>query len=76
MFFGQDMILTINNLSNWIFIRQRKQAQIEKCVIRKNSTIINQHYRVGYQVMVRGKKTLNMKHHLNFRMKLFKRVQT
>ena len=55
LFFGQYMILPINHLANCRFICQRKQAQIEKDVIREISTIINHDYSVGYQVMVRGR---------------------
>ena len=53
--FGQDMILPINHLASWILIHQRKQAQIEKEVIRENSTRVNHDYRIGEWVMVRGK---------------------
>ena len=38
--FGQDMILIIDHIANWRYTPQRKQAQIEKGVIRENSTII------------------------------------
>ena len=74
--FGQDMILPINHLANWILICQRKQAQIDNDVIRKNSTRVDHDYRIVDCVMVRGKMTLNMKHHLKVRMKLFKIGQT
>ena len=49
------MILPINQVAYWIYIHQRKQAQIEKYFIRKNSTIIDYGCRVGYQVMLRNK---------------------
>ena len=32
--FGPDMILPINYVADWIFIRQRKQAQIDNDIIR------------------------------------------
>ena len=37
---------------DWKYIRQRKQAQIEKEVIHKNYTIIEHDYRVGDQVTI------------------------
>ena len=40
--FGRDMILPTNHISNWRYIRQPKREQIEKEVIRKNSTRIDQ----------------------------------
>ena len=70
------MILPINYLGNWRLRRQRKQVQIEKDVIRENSTRVNQDYRIGDWVIVRGEMTLNIKHHLKIRIKLFKRGQT
>ena len=32
--FGQEIKLPINHVAGWRYIRQRKQAQIEKSVIR------------------------------------------
>ena len=48
MVFGQDMILPIHHIADWICIRHHKQAQLEKYVIRKNSTKIDYDYRFGY----------------------------
>ena len=70
------MILPINHRANWRLIRQRKQAQIDKDVIPENSTRVDHDYRIGDWVMARKKMTLNMKHHLKVRMKLFKIGQT
>ena len=53
--FGQDTILPINHMANWIYIRQLKQAQIEKYIIRENSTIIEYNFRVGDQITLRKK---------------------
>ena len=41
--FGREMILPIDNISNWRNTPQRKQTQIKKDAINKNSTIID-HY--------------------------------
>ena len=38
--FGRYMINPIKHVADWIYIRQIKQAQIEKYIIRKNSTKI------------------------------------
>ena len=67
--FGQDMILPINHLDNWRLIRQRKQAQIDKDIIRKISTRVDHDYRLGDWVMVIKRMILNMKHYLKVRMK-------
>ena len=47
------MILPINHIENWIYIRQWKQAYNEKDVIRENSTGIDHNYRVGDKFTVR-----------------------
>ena len=52
--FGRYIILTINYIANCILIRQRKQAQIEKNLIRENFTIFNHDYIIGQWVLVRG----------------------
>ena len=49
--FGRDLILLINNIVNWKYICQRKQAQIEKYVIRKNFKRIDYDYNIGNEVM-------------------------
>ena len=54
--FGRDMILPINNLANWRFIHQHKQAQIEEDLIQKNSTRTDHNYRVGDHITVRKKR--------------------
>ena len=53
--FGQDMILPIDYIEDWRYIRQRKQGQIEKYVIYEKYTIIDYNYIVGDQVMVVNK---------------------
>ena len=53
--FGQDMILPINHILDCRYIRQRKQAQIEKYIICKNSTKIDYDYRFGDKVIIRNK---------------------
>ena len=50
-FFGQYMILPINHVADWRYIRQLKQAQIDNDVIQENDTIIYHNYRVVDQVM-------------------------
>ena len=55
LFFGQDMIPPINHLSDWRYIRQCKQAQIEKDVTIENTTITHYNYRVVDLVMIRNK---------------------
>ena len=47
------MILPINHIASWRYIRQRKQTQIEKDVICENSTRIDHDYRFGDKVLVR-----------------------
>ena len=54
--FVQDMILPMNHIDNWRLILQRKQAQIEKDVIRENSTRVDHDYIIGEWFMVRGKR--------------------
>ena len=49
------MILPINHLAGCRYIRQRKQVQIDKDVIRENTTRIDYDYRVRDQVMIRNK---------------------
>ena len=60
----------INLTRNWRLTHQRKQAQIDKDILCKNSTRVDQDYIIGDWFMVRGKMTLNMEHYLKFRTKL------
>ena len=39
--FGRDMILPMNNVADWRYIRQRKQTQIYNYVIREKTTRID-----------------------------------
>ena len=55
MVFGRDMILHINHVSDWRYIRQCKQSQIDRDVIRENTTIIDHDYRVGDKVATQTK---------------------
>ena len=53
--FGRDMILPINQVADCRYIRQRKQAQIYKDVIRENTTRIDHHCGVRDRVMKKSK---------------------
>ena len=53
--FGQDMILPINHVADWRYIRQSKQAQIDKDVICENTTIIDHDYVLGDKVITLNK---------------------
>ena len=44
---GRGMILSIYHVADWRYIHKRKQAQINKDVIRGNTTRIDHDYRVG-----------------------------
>ena len=47
LLFGRYMILPINHLGSWILIRQCKQAQIEKDIIRKFFIRVDHEYSIG-----------------------------
>ena len=49
------MILPINYIENWSYIRQCKQTQIEKYLIREKSTRIDFDFKVGDQVTIKSK---------------------
>ena len=53
LFFGRYIILPINHVAYWRYIRQRKQTQINKGVNRENTTRIDYNYRVGDKVMTK-----------------------
>ena len=53
LIFGRDMIIPINYIENFRYIRQRKHTQIEKCVIRENPTRIDYDFNIGDKVMVK-----------------------
>ena len=55
------MILPTNNVADWRYIRQRKQAQIDKDAICENTTIIYHNYRVGDKVMTKTKSAYKYK---------------
>ena len=52
MLSSQDVVLPINHIADSRYIRHRKQEQIEKYVIRKNSTRIEYDYIVGDKVVI------------------------
>ena len=52
--FGRDMILPINHVAYWGYIRHHKQAQINKDFICGNITIIYHYYIVVDKVMTRN----------------------
>ena len=51
--FGRDMILNIKHEANWEYIRERKQAIIEKNNLAENAKRIPHRYKVGDQVLLR-----------------------
>ena len=53
--FGRDMIHPINHGGDWRYIHQPKQAQIERYVVQKNSTIIDHDCIVGDKFTLRKK---------------------
>ena len=59
--FGQDMILPINHVADWRYIRQHKQAQIDRDVICENTTRSHKNYRLEYKIMNRTKSAYKYK---------------
>ena len=59
--FGRDMILPINHLADWRYIRQHKQTQIDNYVIWENTTRIDHDYRVGDKVMTQTRSAFKYK---------------
>ena len=53
--FGRDMILPINHLADWRYIRQHKQTQIDNYVIWENTTRIDHDYRVGDKILIKDR---------------------
>ena len=53
--FFQDMILPINHVADWRYIRQCKQTQINKDAIREKTTRIDYDHKVGDQVIMDNK---------------------
>ena len=51
LFFGREMILPINHIADWIYIRQCKQTQIDNDVIREKANRIYHNYIVGDKLM-------------------------
>ena len=54
MVLARYIILPINPLTYWINICQRKQAQLDKYIIRKNSIRINRYSRVFSSVKIQN----------------------
>ena len=59
--FGRYMILPINQVADWRYIRQRKKTQINKEFICENTNRIDHNYRVGDQVMMEIKPAFKYK---------------
>ena len=59
------MIIPINHVAYLIYIPQCKQAQIDKDVIRENTTITDHNYRVGDKVMSKTKSAYKYETMLN-----------
>ena len=55
IFLGQDMILPINHIADWRYIRHCKQVKINKDAIRENTTGTDNNYRVGDKFLTRNK---------------------
>ena len=55
MVFDREMILPINNVADWRYIRHNKKAQTDKDVIHENTTIIDHGYRLGDKFMTKNK---------------------
>ena len=72
MIFGRDMILPIHHIESWRYIRQRKKTQIEKDVIREESTRIDYNYIVGDQVTIRNKSAYKNETHFKRLYGIFK----
>ena len=72
MVFIQEMIIPIMHVDNWRYMCQRKKVKIDRDRIHEISTIIDQDYRVGDQVLV-IKKPLNMKQRFEVSTKFLKR---
>ena len=53
--FGRDMKLLINHVADWRYMRQRKQSQIYKDVIRETTTAINHNYRAVGKLLTKTK---------------------
>ena len=51
--FGRDMILNINHVANWEFIRERKQKLIDKNNQRENQKRIPHNYQLGDKVLLK-----------------------
>ena len=55
------MILPINHVEDWRYIRQRKQTRINKYVIRENYIIIDNYYREGDKFLTKNKSVYKLK---------------
>ena len=50
--FGCDTNIPIKHTLDWVLLHWQKQAQIKKDNIRKNSKIVDHHYKVGDKFMI------------------------
>ena len=55
------MIISINHVSDWRYIRQPKHAKIDKDAIRESTNRISQYYRMGYKVLTLTKSAYKYK---------------
>ena len=69
------MIPPINHVEGWRYIRQRKQAQINKDTISENTTRIDDNYRVVDKVTTQNKSAYKYEAPFKSRMKIIKRGQ-
>ena len=66
--FGRDMIFNIQHKANWDYIKQRKQALINKNNERENANCTKHTYRVGDKVLLQLKTSMKhcMKDHTSY----------
>ena len=55
------MIIPINHVADWRYIRQRKKTQIDKYLIHENTTRIDHDYSVGGQFIMGSKSVFKYK---------------
>ena len=55
------MILPINHVADWRYIRWHRKTQINKEVILENTTRVDQNYRVGDKILVKRKSAYKYK---------------
>ena len=55
------MILHINHVADWRYIRQHKQMHINNDVTHENTTIINHSYKVGDKILIKNRSSYKYK---------------